>query len=61
MLQSGEHISSNGILPSELIVKASEELEEDVKKDLEIPDPSEKRVVQLSGSGKLLGILKKSK
>ena len=53
MLQSGE------IIQSELVVRASKELEEDVKKDLEIPDPPEERVVQLSGSGKLLGILKK--
>jgi len=53
MLQSGEIISS------ELIVKASKELAEEINKELEIPDPPEEKIVQLSGSGKLLGILKK--
>ena len=45
-------------IPSELLVKATAELEEDVKKDLQIPDPPKKKIVELAGTGKIIGVLK---
>ena len=45
-------------IPSDLLVKASEELEDDVQKDLQIPDPPKKKIVELAGTGKIIGALR---
>ena len=42
---------------SELHTRASEELEEEVEKELSISDPTEARIVELSGKGKLIAKL----
>ena len=44
-------------MDAEMYVRASEELEKEVKDELDIPDPSSKKIIELVGSGKLIGRL----
>jgi len=51
-------MKSENFASSSLDVKEEEELDEEIHAELKIPDPPEKRIIYLTGTGKLIAEFK---